>query len=342
MVQVNISVSKEEREKIDVYGGPRKFVNKAFHCLEQLDPALQISEDVKVKDFLFSTEATNQEIYAYLKDHPESAEYLYQKYSANSGFIKDLCNPKNPIYLPKADEYLKDVITVETVEKDLITLQTRQTKLQHEIGLLEEELEQSKMENNKELSDLKNNISLKTYELSDLQSKLQILSSVESMKLLSDVFRIMNKIFKGVDDQVPTFSTNYGWNRDSALVSTDLLQTVKNNLDKLKQLMDSDSLVPQELLDKLQSELDGKKEELLMQITYAVDHNIPRLHRKVLDDIMAVLRQVEGKEEIRGSSVNAIVDYLSTAVKRLNAWDEDLPGVLGVLKQDVRPENGSL
>ena len=51
-----------------------------------------------VPDFLFSGEATNREIYDYLKGHPSSAEYIYRKYPDNRDFIEQICNPKHPFF----------------------------------------------------------------------------------------------------------------------------------------------------------------------------------------------------------------------------------------------------
>ena len=287
-MRIDVNVSEKDRKKIDAYGGPTKVINKWLQ---------EIGNVAKESDFLFSTEATNQEIYTYLKDHPEASIFLYKKYKNNQEFIKELCDPKNPIFIPSVAEYLKDVIDIETVEKDLSQLQNKQIKLQHEIGLLEEELQESKTNNEKELSDLKNSISLKTSELSSLTSKLQILSAIESMKLLSNAFVQMDKISREIEDQFPV-THNHGWNARDVLVPTAALRTVKDNLDKLKQLMNTDQLVPQELIDRRRLERDAENQKLLLMTNYAVDHHILKVHEKVINDINFILKQTQGRDEI--------------------------------------------
>lgn len=333
---VNLLITDEIDQKVREYlqnnGGTlsrclnEKLLN-GFNCSDG-------GTTLKIRDFLFSGEATNEEIYSYLKEHPETSPFLYKKYKSNQGFIKELCDPENPIFIPSVREYLKDVIVIENVREDLSLLQNRQTKLRSEISLLEEELRESKIQSGKELSDLKKDIDTKTSELSVLTSKLQILSSIESMKIIKEVFKFVDGVVKSIEDQIP-MTNNWGWKSDSVSIKMIDFKSFREKIEKLKILMDRNEMVPQELIDKLQSEMDEKEHDLLIKTTYAVDHNIQKVHKKVVDDVMAVIRQVDGQNEIKGrTSVDNIVDYLGKAVKRLNAWDEDLPGLLAVVKQE--------
>ncbi len=49
-VRIEVNVSKEDRKKIDAYGGPTKVINKWLQ---------EIGNVAKKSDFLFSTDATN-------------------------------------------------------------------------------------------------------------------------------------------------------------------------------------------------------------------------------------------------------------------------------------------
>lgn len=288
--------------------------------------------NTKEKSFLFSKEATNEEIYSYLRSYPEAAEYLYQKYSANKDFIKDLCDPKNPIYIEKVGEQLKNIIIIESKEKDLSTLMARETKLKQEITLLGEELEQTRNEKEKEEIELQNKITQQNSELVTLTSKLQLLSTIEAIKFLTNLFTEMDRISEQIGNQFQ-ITGNQGWNSREVLISTSSLRTIKDGLDKLRKLMDSNELIPQELVDKRRLERDRENQELLRTTKYAIDHNIIKVHKRLTSNLTTLIKQLDGENEIKNAtSVRNIVEYLTQSVKLIEAWEEDLPGVLTVVK----------
>ena len=278
--------------------------------------------------FLFSGEASNEEVYVFLKDHPESSLFLFKQYKANQSFIKNLCDPENPIFIPQVSEYMKDLFAVETVQEDITNLENRQRKLQHEIGLLEEELTENKTKNEKELNDLISEIDTKKSELNTLTSRFQALSTIESMKLLNELFIWTDRRVHDFGDQVPIFDNS----RFVPLKSNDF-DRFREIIERLKEVMDKNELVPKELIDKMRLEYDRQKEELLIMTTYAMDHDILKVHKKVKDDIEYIFKQINGKNQITSKTdMNSIAEYMDKAVKRLDKWDADVPNTTAMLK----------
>ena len=68
--------------------------------------------------FLFTDTVTNDELYGYLKKKPEASQFIYDKYKGNQNFIKELCNPKNPIYLGEVAENLKKLYEYQEIMKE--------------------------------------------------------------------------------------------------------------------------------------------------------------------------------------------------------------------------------
>ena len=291
---------------------------------------LRTGTGIGAKPFLFTTEAKNEEIYFYLRDHPESAEFLFRKYRSNQDFIKELCDPKNPIFIEEVSEYMKDILTVETVQEDISMLQSKQSKLQHEIGLLEEELRESKIQNEKELSDLTSEIDNRKSELNTLTSKIQSLASVEGLRLLNEIIVWTDRRIHDFGEQVPIFDNS----RFMPLKVNDF-DRFKEIIERLKEVMDRNELVPAGLVDKLRLEYDRQKEELLILTTYALDHNVLKVHKKAISDINLIFSQINGRASIPdSSSVSSIVEYMGNAIKRLEKFDADLPNVAAMLKGD--------
>ena len=62
--------------------------------------------------FLFTNTVTNEELYTYLKENPKASLFIFNKYKNNRDFIKELCDPRNPIYLETVAENLKETLQI--------------------------------------------------------------------------------------------------------------------------------------------------------------------------------------------------------------------------------------
>ena len=83
----------------------------------------------KEPDFLFSDEATNREVYEYMKVHPPTAEYIFREYPDNRDFIEQICNPKHPLFLHEVSEAMKSLFTYIEADRSVEELEQQQKRL---------------------------------------------------------------------------------------------------------------------------------------------------------------------------------------------------------------------
>lgn len=123
MKQINIQLTDKERQLIDAYGGPTAFKNRA---LETLGKSSGITNDKgeEIPAFLFTTEATNEEIFAYLKNNPQYSEFLYKTYTNNQSFIRELCDPASSLHLSRVREYLQETLDLDKEKEKLAGIQS--------------------------------------------------------------------------------------------------------------------------------------------------------------------------------------------------------------------------
>ena len=75
--------------------------------------------------FLLYPDVDEITVYGYLKNNPGASEFIYKKYSKLRSLIAELCDPKNPLYLPEVAENLKEIVTLENAKEDLKSIQDR-------------------------------------------------------------------------------------------------------------------------------------------------------------------------------------------------------------------------
>ena len=93
--------------------------------------------------FLFTDKATNQELYSYLKENPTASRFIFRKYSANQSFLKELCDPENPIYLSEVANNLQGIYHLKEEEKNLESLMQQKSNLNGELEKIKEEIKEA-------------------------------------------------------------------------------------------------------------------------------------------------------------------------------------------------------
>ena len=96
--------------------------------------------------FLFTDKATNEELYSYLKENPTASRFIFRKYSANQSFLKELCDPENPIHLSEVANNLQGIYHVKEEEKNLESLMQQKSNLNGELEKIKEEIEEAETE----------------------------------------------------------------------------------------------------------------------------------------------------------------------------------------------------
>ena len=105
-----------------------------------------ITQKEETPSFLFTNTVTNDELYTYLRKNPTASKFIFNKYKNNRDFIKELCDPSNPIYLEMVAENLKEIFKISEVKEDLESLKKERFDLQQNIIDLKKTLQETTKE----------------------------------------------------------------------------------------------------------------------------------------------------------------------------------------------------
>lgn len=104
------------------------------------------NENENSPPFLFTDRATNEELYAYLKENPSASRFIFKKYTANQSFLKELCDPENPIHLEEVAKNLQNVYKLQDDEQRAREIEDKISRLDHESEKLKEEIKEYETE----------------------------------------------------------------------------------------------------------------------------------------------------------------------------------------------------
>ena len=138
-----------------------------------------------IPSFLFTNTVTNDELYAYLKKNPTASKFIFNKYKNNRDFIKELCDPSNPIYLEMVAENLKEIFKISEVKEDIGSLKKEQFDLQQNTNDLKKTLEA----NTRAYDSLDSRISNGKQELDNIQKQIANLREEESLKRIKSFYK---------------------------------------------------------------------------------------------------------------------------------------------------------
>ena len=63
---------------------------------EQMRSKLSVLEN---EGFLLRRDVDIENLYMYLKKNHKAAQFIYQKYASVREVLKEICNPRNPLYI---------------------------------------------------------------------------------------------------------------------------------------------------------------------------------------------------------------------------------------------------
>ena len=302
--------------------------------------SVEIEKKDEIPSFLFTNTATNDELYAYLKKKPEACRFIYKKYKNNQNFIKELCDPENPIYLKRVAENLQDIYqyqeTLKEYEKtkeDIAYNKDEIEKLKIEIqekldeyDVIENRLNQIKMEEDK-LNREKGNIRFDP----GLEKIKSTLDSV--LKLTDSILTIYKEKFKENPIEVNTLGIKI--NKDT-INSIELLNRITN--ETLLYIQDNDFLSPENLDEyrkKLLEQINNEKESAKNEIDSLMEYNPKKVLLKVIQNVDLVNRKIDNATDdgnngryLNKITVNFIenmhnesLDYLNRIVDQMENKD---------------------
>lgn len=107
---------------------------------EELAKYKAYDEWLSGKLFLLESKVDSKTAYEFIRKYPESAQFLYRKYSDLRPIFRELCDPTNPLHLKDVAENLKGILDAETVKDDISKLRDQVRSLSKERDQLSEEI----------------------------------------------------------------------------------------------------------------------------------------------------------------------------------------------------------
>lgn len=244
-----------------------------------------------VPDFLFSSEASNEELYTYLKEIEDRdvIKYIFNKYHKNNTFIRNLAQKGNPLYLAPVAKALELRFEVEDLHKERARLQSeinaKKSTLNREPsvplpgesisdeGGLVQQIEKAE----KKLFDLNQQLMEKQKEIDSAQSQLANLLSDPGFKDIKRVVDIARKIKEDIEER--TKRSYWEGLYDSQYVSSnkEYLDVLFKSSEDLEKLLNSESLLSSAQIDSVLEERTKEYNEAVKALEYVRDSNIPKL-----------------------------------------------------------------
>ena len=244
------------------------------------------------ESFLLDPEVDVRKIYGYLKGKPSAAPFVYEKYKDLRQIIIEISNPKNPLYLPKVREELKEVIDIESKKDDIKALDERLTALRNEKLKIEEEISE-KAGQYDELDQRIKDAERRAEEIDRQMGNLtdpEILSMVKgfyndfiafskSVTSSGDITQLSLKVRTINSDQIQTLNllTEKANNNLQVISNEDLMSEIKLS----------------EKRSKLKEEIEKERENALHEMNGFMAYNPKKLIPKIVDDISLSLRHFQ-------------------------------------------------
>ena len=248
------------------------------------------------ESFLLDPEVDAKKIYGYLKGKPSAAPFVYEKYTDLRKIITEISNPKNPLYLPKVRESLREVIDLESKKDDIKAVEEKLKALRNEKLKIEEEIS----EKAGQYDELDRRISDAERRAEEIDRQMGNLTDPE---LLSRV--------KGLYSEFMAFSKSVLSSGDMTQLSlkirtinTDQIQTLNLLTEKANsnlQVISNEDLVSEiklsEKRSKLREQIEAEKEAAQREMNSFMAYNPRKLLPKILDDMANAMKKIEGADD---------------------------------------------
>ncbi len=253
-----------------------------------------------------------EQVYHYLKDNPESALFIYNKYPEHQKVIKELCDPLNPLYLVDVAKELEGIVVIESNEDKL-------KRIREEKNNILEEIRKSKDEEYK----LKSEIKEKEKEWEEWHTKLEDINkrkdemdrqvgNLEEPEVLKKI-KSFNESFKALYNSI--FNNKKPENiQDYMLGVITLTPDQKNTLkllndqaEEIKKLInDNDFLTDykfNEIRENLRKQIEAEKENAQNEMNAFMAHN-PQKLISAIDDSLNTAKHHFNNGDITGNTVS--------------------------------------
>ena len=258
---------------------------------EELAKYKAYDEWLSGKLFLLESKVDSKTAYEFIRKYPESAQFLYRKYSDLRPIFRELCDPTNPLYLKDVAENLKGILDAETVKDDISKLRDQVRSLSKERDKLSEEIgELSKDydENEEVLERIKR-------EVDDIERFRTNIRSDKGQEKISEILK-----------QVSDIASEIGKEKSNVID-----QTIKIEKAQAKNIL---------LVGQMAKEL----QEQLQTQEFLTPDSLDELHRKLLEQEKREMEDAENSmKAIRATNPKKIlktsIDTLMNVQNRVNS-----------------------
>ena len=261
-----------------------------------------INQREETPSFLFTNTVTNNELYAYLKKNPTASKFIFNKYKNNRDFIKELCDPSNPIYLEMVAENLKEIFKISEVKEDIGSLKKEQFDLQQNVNDLKKTLE----ENTKEYDSLESKISNGKQELDNIQKQISNLREEDSLKRIKSFYKSVDDFIASITeahDKLPIESIG---SLRLDIHQINLLKLLQKGIKSDLNLIENIDLLSEEMLDAKRKEIKEQMKKEMEEAEKSMNalqlHNPVKILKKSVSKIQEAQNQLDTAGEFSRDS----------------------------------------
>jgi DNA repair exonuclease SbcCD ATPase subunit len=248
------------------------------------------------ESFLLDPEVDAKKIYGYLKGKPSAAPFVYEKYTDLRKIITEISNPKNPLYLPKVRESLREVIDLESKKDDIKAVEEKLKALRNEKLKIEEEIHE-KANQYDELDQRIMNAERRAEEIDRQMGNLTDPEILSMVKGFYSEFMAFSKSVLSSGDMTQLSLKIRTINTDQIQTLNLLTEKANSNL----QVISNEDLVSEiklsEKRSKLREQIEAEKEAAQREMNSFMAYNPRKLLPKILDDMANAMKKIEGADD---------------------------------------------
>ena len=253
--------------------------------------------------FLFNNNVTNEELYTYLKENPKAALFIFNKYKNNRDFIKELCDPRNPIYLETVAENLKETFQITDVKEDIEALRRDRSSVIGQLNDVKKELS----DRTKDLELAESRLPELEKQIDDMQKLIGNLAQEETIARIKSFYesvsRFIESAFEAQKKQPITESFNsIRLDMNQINLLRVLQKSIKDDLDYIE----NRDLLSDEGLDVKRKEIKARMEKEMQEGETAMQafqlHNPIKTLNKSLNSIEEAQEQLANAGEFSRES----------------------------------------
>ena len=269
---------------------------------KRIDTNIVSFQAENIPSFLFTNTVTNDELYAYLRKNPTASKFIFNKYKNNRDFIKELCDPSNPIYLEMVANNLKDLFKISEITEDIGSLKKDQFDLQENVIDLKKTLE----ENTKAYDSFELKISDGRQELDNIQKQIANLREEESLKRIKSFYKSVDDFIASIiesHDKLPIESIG---SLRLDIHQINLLKLLQKGIKSDLNLIENIDLLSEEMLDAKRKEIKEQMKKEMEEAEKSMNalqlHNPVKILKKSISKIQEAQNQLDTAGEFSRDS----------------------------------------